>query len=184
MPRRVYVIIYDAKTKTFILAVKAKINLTAPKTTPFMAGFPQTLGGKVDKGTDDATLRAEIGEESGGLLAAPNLDMTMLTALCSYTDANGTYQFYVLDQGNVKGACGPNPKLSQPLPPKPNYAEYEMAYTVEIQLSMFSNKDTAASIAAKLLKALGITDTTSPQYSEFIGSHTLQALTMFIQKYA
>lgn len=184
MPRRVYVIIYDPRTKTFILGVKATTNLTAPKKTPFMAGFPQTLGGKVDQGTDDATLRNEINEESGGLLTAPALDMSMLGLLCKFTDQSGDYLFYVLDRGQVQGTCGANPKLTQPLPPKPDYAEYEMAFTVEIQLSLFTQQDTAATVAAKLLKALGITDTTSAQYKDFMGSHTLQALAAFIQKYA
>jgi len=165
MPNKYYVLLYMKKSNSMTFPIKGVKN-AFDQGVQFAGGYPAIFGG-TDTGGADATLIAEVTQESRGTLlaAAP------FTQYFQGAKPNDNMYFYWNAAWKV---------TEKKWGPPANRDEGEMSGVTTVSINEFSSEDPPDTVLAKLITLSGAPGGSAAQKKEFLESETAAAFVQFV----
>lgn len=166
MPNKYYVILYRASRNEMTFPIKA-VNNEFNNAVQFAGGYPAIFGGTDNGGGPNATMIAEVTQESRGTLQAG----APFTLFYQGVVGADTLSFYSTTAWQSTGQAWGDPT---------NRDEGEMESLVTVSIDEFSSQDSPDEVLDKLIALSGATGGSQNQLNEFLQSETAAAFTQFI----
>lgn len=165
MPDKYYTLLYTEKSNSMMFPIKGVKN-AFDQQVQFAGGYPAIFGG-TDTGGANATLIAEVTQESRGTLLAT----APFTKYFQGAKPNDNMYFYWNAAWKI---------TAKKWGPPANRDEGEMSGVTTVSINEFSSEDPPDTVLAKLITLSGAPGGSAAQKEQFLESETAAAFVQFI----